>query len=176
MRLANCLWDGAVWIILSKLTLLVISCQWHSCISNTPVTPVSGCVLLDYALTIYIISQTGIAKDNTTKTWSFMHINNDARSRRQSGTAYSVNLSELCLQRLAVCHRRATAKQHTNKLDNTINTNKGLDYGKSTNDKRIYGVYNGRRICWTAGETIEAVKVCRHLNWRVSCTKSESKS
>ena len=63
---------------------------------NTPVTPVpSGCVLLDYALTIYIISQTGIAKTKFHEDLIFACANSLLQDLNMGGTAYSVNLSEL---------------------------------------------------------------------------------
>ena len=63
---------------------------------NTPVTPVpSGCVLLDYALTIYIISQTGIAKTKHHENLIFACAHSLMQDLDMGGTAYSVNLSEL---------------------------------------------------------------------------------
>jgi hypothetical protein len=63
---------------------------------NTPVTPVpSGCVLLDYALTIYIISQTGIAKTKHHEDLIFACAHSLMQDLNMGGTAYSVNLLEL---------------------------------------------------------------------------------
>lgn len=63
---------------------------------NTPATPVpSGCVLLDYALTIYVISQTGIAKTKHHEDLIFACAHSLMQDLDMGGTAYSVNLTEL---------------------------------------------------------------------------------
>ena len=63
---------------------------------NTPVTPVpSGCVLLDYTLTIFVISQTGIAKTKRHEDLIFACAHSLMQDLNMGGTAYSVNLTEL---------------------------------------------------------------------------------
>lgn len=63
---------------------------------NTPVTPVpSGCVLLNYALTIFVISQTGIAKTKRHEDLIFACADSLMQDLDMGGTAYSVNLTEL---------------------------------------------------------------------------------
>ena len=62
----------------------------------TPVVPVpSGCVLLDYSLTIYIISQVGIAKTKHHEDLIFACANALLPDLTMGGTAYSVNLTDL---------------------------------------------------------------------------------
>lgn len=63
---------------------------------NTPVTPVpSGCVMLNYALTIFVISQTGIAKTKRHEDLIFACAHSLMQDLNMGGTAYSVNLTEL---------------------------------------------------------------------------------
>ncbi len=63
---------------------------------NTPVTPVpSGCVMLNYALTIFVISQTGIAKTKRHEDLIFACADSLMQDLNMGGTAYSVNLTEL---------------------------------------------------------------------------------